>query len=314
MHALELATGAAEEIDGLHQGLSIGLTTTRLAYSVSHRHSLHVDVPRIVPSLRLPCNVSAGKLEKQCRPTLDHAKSACSLSPDTMTQANLLSYFTPRAAPSVSSVAFQPSISSSHVTSGATADHIIDVILSATESEQSRRPSANAATLEDICSVITTGIPNTIITKVEASHLGGIKALTSVILPIRYSDKFYNTTVTEEEACDLSRVVLFNQQPVGWIRCRVETNNNIPQLYIQALCLLAPYRDRGLATCLLEQILKPGIISKYRITSIYAHVWENNEDALEWYVKRGFRRILLVDHYYRRLRPPGAWIVRRDLD
>ena len=231
-----------------------------------------------------------------------------------MTQANLLSYFTPRTATLVPSVPLHTPISSSHLTSGAITDHVRDVRLPSAGSDQSQPPSTKATTHGEICSVITTGIPNTIITKVDVSHLGGIKALTSVILPIRYSDKFYNTTINEDEACDLSRVVLFNEQPVGWIRCRVETNNNIRQLYIQALCLLAPYRDRGLATCLLEQILKPGIISKYRITSIYAHVWENNEDALEWYVKRGFRRILLVDHYYRRLRPPGAWIVRRDLD
>lgn len=231
-----------------------------------------------------------------------------------MTQANLLSYFTPRAAALAPSVPFQPSISSSHATSAATAAHGRDVRLPNAESKQSQRSSTNATILEETSLVITTSIPNTVITKVNVSHLGGIKALTSVILPIRYSDKFYNSTITEEEACDFSRVVLFNEQPVGWIRCRVEINNNIRQLYIQALCLLAPYRDRGLATCLLEQILKPSIISKYRITSIYAHVWENNEEALEWYVKRGFRRILLVDHYYRRLRPPGAWIVRRDLD
>ena len=231
-----------------------------------------------------------------------------------MTQASLFSYFTPRAPVSVRSVPFQPPISDSPVAAGNPAAYAGDVPSPVEGSEQSRPPSANAVTSKITPFTVTTAIPNTIITKVENSHLSGIKALTSVTLPIRYSDKFYRTTITEEEASDLTRVVLFNQQPVGWIRCRVETNNIAKQLYIQALCLLAPYRDRGLATCLLEQILQPAIVSKYSVTSIYAHVWENNEAALEWYVKRGFRRILLVDQYYRRLKPPGAWIVRKDLD
>jgi len=43
-------------------------------------------------------------------------------------------------------------------------------------------------------------------------------------------------------------------------------------------------------------------------------VWENNEDALDWYSKRGFKRVLLLERYYRRLKPGGAWIVRKELD
>lgn len=48
-----------------------------------------------------------------------------------------------------------------------------------------------------------------------------------------------------------------------------------------------------------------------RLGEAWAHVWEKSEEALEWYVKRGF----VVDEqvvggYYRRLNPAGARVVR----
>lgn len=47
---------------------------------------------------------------------------------------------------------------------------------------------------------------------------------------------------------------------------------------------------------------------------MYAHVWEANTDALEWYEKRGFEvEKGVVEGYYRKLRPTGARIVRRRL-
>jgi len=50
------------------------------------------------------------------------------------------------------------------------------------------------------------------------------------------------------------------------------------------------------------------------VVEIYAHVWEANEDALEWYIKRGFRvEHAVIQGYYRKLRPSGARVVRRSL-
>ena len=47
---------------------------------------------------------------------------------------------------------------------------------------------------------------------------------------------------------------------------------------------------------------------------MYAHVWEANTDALEWYGKRRFEiEKGVVEGYYRKLRPTGARVVRRRL-
>ena len=50
------------------------------------------------------------------------------------------------------------------------------------------------------------------------------------------------------------------------------------------------------------------------IEDIYAHVWQQNQAALEWYAHRGFLRTgPVVENYYRRLNPAGAFLLRLPL-
>ena len=50
------------------------------------------------------------------------------------------------------------------------------------------------------------------------------------------------------------------------------------------------------------------------IEEIYAHVWQQNQAALEWYAHRGFLRTgPVVENYYRRLNPAGAFLLRLPL-
>lgn len=111
-------------------------------------------------------------------------------------------------------------------------------------------------------------------------------------------------------------------------------------LYIQTLHLLSPYRGMGVATSLLDCLLyeplptsseptamtaPPNWIAKrrhisklvkhYNIRTVTAHVHETNDDALRWYVARGFHiEEEIVENYYRRLKPTGARVVRLDLE
>lgn len=44
---------------------------------------------------------------------------------------------------------------------------------------------------------------------------------------------------------------------------------------------------------------------------MWAHVWEASEEALKWYMKRGFVvEEEIIRGYYRRLKPGGARVVR----
>ncbi|MCJ1289083.1 hypothetical protein MMC34_000615 [Xylographa carneopallida] len=111
---------------------------------------------------------------------------------------------------------------------------------------------------------------------------------------------------------------------VGAIRCRLEPVPTPPspggsptteqQLYIQALALLSPYRGHGIATHLLETVITEALRMHADVTGVYAHVWEANEEGLEWYKRRGFVvEEPVIQGYYRRLKPDGARIVRKGI-
>ena len=167
-------------------------------------------------------------------------------------------------------------------------------------------------------------LPGAVISPVQEEHVPAIRRLTSTTLPVRYSESFFTAAVTDPVAHRLSRVALYPSEPVGWISCRLEpcSPNHAPgskstaapsQVYIQALAVLSPYRNLGLATALWNEILHAAVSLEEQPVCIYAHVWEKNEDALDWYAKRGFKRVVLLERYYIKLRPSGAWIVRREL-
>lgn len=112
---------------------------------------------------------------------------------------------------------------------------------------------------------------------------------------------------------------------------------NLPtNLYIQTLHLLSPYRGNGVAASLLNSLLfavppgrhstskssegdnvgyqVSGLVKHYNIRFVTAHVHEANEEALEWYIARGFQvQEGVIENYYRRLRPTGARVVKLNL-
>lgn len=157
------------------------------------------------------------------------------------------------------------------------------------------------------------------------------RRLITLLLPIRYPDKFYKESVANTSRSALARVALWDDTPtsstslsrklansrvVGGIQCRLEDIPSGPpgefQLYIQTIALLSPFRQLGIATCLLDNIIASIVEHCDRTTAIYAHVWEANFEALKWYERRGFTvETDIVKDYYRRLRPSGARVVRR---
>lgn len=114
---------------------------------------------------------------------------------------------------------------------------------------------------------------------------------------------------------------------VGGVRCRLEpppTTDPPPDpedagvapprggsIYIMTLCTLSPYRHLGVGTQLITSILSAAV--ELECSEVYAHVWEANTDALDWYRRRGFDVDggEVVQGYYRKLRPAGARVVRR---
>ncbi|CAD6592611.1 MAG: hypothetical protein ASARMPRED_006470 [Alectoria sarmentosa] len=204
--------------------------------------------------------------------------------------------------------------------------------------------------------------PELSITPITASTIPAYRRLITLLLPIRYPDKFYKDSIANPTPSSLALCALWHETPrpgkrkldslsdeapssgpattepeakvIGGIQCRLEPLPCPPStistsllsplppqqqphnLYIQTLAILSPYRSLGIATALLDAIISAALTyypcQNVNVKEIYAHVWEANEEALEWYMKRGFEvEGEMVEGYYRKLRPSGARILRR---
>lgn len=94
---------------------------------------------------------------------------------------------------------------------------------------------------------------------------------------------------------------------VGAIRCRLLPSS---QLYISTIGILAPFRTHGIAMHLLQEVVRRAV-ELHSVRCVTAHVWEANEEGLEWYKKRNFEILGKEEGYYRKLRPQGALLLRK---
>lgn len=168
--------------------------------------------------------------------------------------------------------------------------------------------------------------PQASISAIQEEHIQPLKRINSLLLPINYPDSFYQKVLNPIFPPSFSRVILWQDEPsqstpkvVGGIVCRLERDetSKTSAIYLQSLALLSPYRAYGLAAAALNDIVKSAVsatLDEYPITTLYAHVWTENTDALVWYLARGFtKEEPAVQGYYRRLTPGNAWILRRSL-
>ncbi|CAI6339532.1 unnamed protein product [Periconia digitata] len=162
--------------------------------------------------------------------------------------------------------------------------------------------------------------PNVQLVPLTEDLMSGFQRLTALTLPISYPPAFFAESMTEP-IHSITLIALWQTAPripesasnpekprvVGAIRCRLLPSST---LYISTISLLAPYRSHGIAAHLLQNIVAKAS-HEHGIRSVTAHVWEANEDGLEWYGKRGFEIIGKEEKYYNKLKPSGAVLVRK---
>jgi len=163
-------------------------------------------------------------------------------------------------------------------------------------------------------------------------HVASLKRLNSVILPVSYPDSLYRELLTDGDARGVSRLAWWNGLCIGGVRGKVEDVNPDPgpdsggdhreakrkvKVYLMTMGVLSPFRRVGVGGALLEWLRNGGDgkgkegSAPWDVVEVYAHVWEANSDALEWYARRGFTVDReMVKGYYRKLRPNGARVVR----
>lgn len=151
-------------------------------------------------------------------------------------------------------------------------------------------------------------------------HLPAYRQLNTLTLPIPYPESFYKETMTDPHlgvtllalwhATPIGQSASSSKEPpllVGAIRCRILPDS---QLYISTIGVLAPYRSHGIAMHLLQAIVQKAV-HMHGVRCVTAHVWEANEEGLEWYKKRNFEILAKEDGYYRKLRPQAAFLVKK---
>ncbi|KAJ4347531.1 hypothetical protein N0V95_005362 [Ascochyta clinopodiicola] len=163
--------------------------------------------------------------------------------------------------------------------------------------------------------------PNVELAPLTDEHLDAFKRLNALTLPIPYPESFYKETMTEPHH-SITLIALWHSASeedteeekekakprlIGAIRCRLLPSS---QLYISTIGMLSPYRTHGIAMHLLQAVVKKAV-AEHGVRCVTAHVWEANEEGLEWYQKRKFEILGKEEAYYRKLKPQGAFLVRK---
>ncbi|KAK3113337.1 hypothetical protein LTR53_009459 [Teratosphaeriaceae sp. CCFEE 6253] len=201
--------------------------------------------------------------------------------------------------------------------------------------QQGSKPVEQHATVTHVLSRTTWPQlpPNVHIRACTKADVAAFKRLNSLLLPIPYPESFYGEILSDTLTNNITLLATWHDDPctfgqdkgrlIGAIRCRLFAHPLVspsdsasagekPMLYLSTLVLLAPYRSYGIAAQMLH-LLTVRAVEQYGIGSSGAHVWEANQEGLEWYAKRGFKIVGREAEYYRRLKPSGAVVVRREI-
>lgn len=73
--------------------------------------------------------------------------------------------------------------------------------------------------------------------------------------------------------------------------------------------VLAPYRNKGVGSKLLDNLLKSVAKHEPKIDEVILHVQINNEQAIRLYSKFGFKMKEKITNYYRRVEPRDAYLL-----
>ncbi|KAI3648638.1 hypothetical protein MP228_006492 [Amoeboaphelidium protococcarum] len=144
--------------------------------------------------------------------------------------------------------------------------------------------------------------------ELNRNNLGQAKAINSVVLPVKYSDKVYNTVLDRGHGM----LAYFNDSVVGCITSFPADaaefgagGSEHTGIYIMSFCVLAAYRGYGVGSMLLQEFIKSCLsLSKDSADFISVHVQAGNESGKKFYEKSGFTVVDTVRDYYKDL-PDG---------
>eukprot|EP01033_Poteriospumella_lacustris_P006940 gene6940-5003_t len=149
---------------------------------------------------------------------------------------------------------------------------------------------------------------------ITPANLQQLRVLNVATLPVRYSDKFYNELLDIYDR-DYLQFAFVNGFVVGGVCARIEDHPEMAskkRLYIMTLNVLAPYRRNGIASKLLDHIVKLAEKDE-NIQDIYLHVQTSNQVAKSFYERHNFEDKGIINDYYKRIDPPHCFLLVRNL-
>eukprot|EP00842_Homolaphlyctis_polyrhiza_P000398 jgi/Hompol1/1359/HPOL_004764-RA len=160
---------------------------------------------------------------------------------------------------------------------------------------------------------------NIVLRSIDADNISDLMLLNQTVLPVVYQNKFYSD-ILQLHPSELSCLAYINGQIVAGITCRRELSSDtgsgaLYRIYIMTLCVLAPYRRLNIGSLLLQTIIQ-NCQSDASVSHMCLHVQTNNEQALRFYERNGFRIFSRIEGYYsnnKGVEPPHAFFLLRHL-
>lgn len=145
---------------------------------------------------------------------------------------------------------------------------------------------------------------------VTPNNLGVLKKIVEVCLPTEYPDAWYDDALNKDQIVTLA---FYSELPIGALKARAINKTHEPRslkeskvqkitesvpnaVYMDVLAVLPAYRRLGIGQKLLDYLIDE--TKKRFIHEIILHTNTENDDAIQWYLKRGFEKIEEVPNYY----------------
>ncbi|CUM64317.1 uncharacterized protein PRCAT00001917001 [Priceomyces carsonii] len=160
---------------------------------------------------------------------------------------------------------------------------------------------------------------------ITVNNLGVFKKINEVTLPTSYPDQWYKEALKSDQ---ISILAYYTELPVGALKAKPVNTSHKPTsfeearrqqlepkmlpnaVYVESLAVLEAYRNLGIGQKLLSYVIEE--TKKKYIHEIIVHVHIKNVEAIDWYIKKGFKKSeLVVEGYYAKqgLEYPDAFVL-----
>ncbi|KAA8490831.1 N-alpha-acetyltransferase 50 [Porphyridium purpureum] len=146
---------------------------------------------------------------------------------------------------------------------------------------------------------------------VTRQNVHELRAFNAGVFPVRFAESLYQRVLDGCAARPASaQLVSHARRVVGALCCCAEEKGErAPRLYVAVLGVAAAYRGRGIGGMLLSRAVE--LAEQLGAESMYLHVQQDNDEAMDFYTKRGFHVAKTIPNYYARLEPSAAYELQR---